>query len=288
METSKQKFEKEALGQMKRLKEIKNVITRDGNKRHIYVYSPPGIGKSHYIANLFEETRLSFSKISGSVSFPMFGVTLAGLNFHNQDAKNIFVLVDDCETILSDVNFTNCIKNVLEGKGRSFQYNKMSSTWIKTLTEVQRKAVEHHQKEGRVGFEVPTDKFIFIFLSNTKLPTDKEVKNMRISGRSKELSAHRASIRSRCKTIDLDMNRDVMWGWLSLVLKDNDIIGNRLSDYPNKKEIQETIMNWLFHNRKYTVEFSLRTVQKMAESYAINPDSYEGYWENEFLDQKAA
>ena len=40
METSKQKFEKEALGQMKRLKEIKNVITRVGNKRHIYVYSP--------------------------------------------------------------------------------------------------------------------------------------------------------------------------------------------------------------------------------------------------------
>jgi hypothetical protein len=79
-----------------------------------------------------------------------------------------------------------------------------------------------------------------------------------------------------------------MWGWLSLVIKNHDIIGDRLSDYHNKEEIQETIMNWLFHNRKYTVEFSLRTVQKMAECYAINPESYEGYWENEFLDQKAA
>ena len=288
MESSKQKFEKEAKSQMKRLTEIESVITREGNNRHIYVYSPPGIGKTHYITELFDRTGLKYSKISGAVSFPMFGVTLATLNHQNPTERSIYVLIDDCESILSDVNFTNSIKNVLEGKNRTFQYNKVSSSWMKTLTEEQRKAVESHQKDGRVGFEVPTDRFIFIFLSNTKLPNDKEVKNMKSSGRVKELAAHRASIRSRCKTIDLDMNRDTLWGWLSLVVKTQDVIGERLNEFSNRDEITESILNWLFHNRKYTVEFSLRTIQKMAESYAINPENYEGFWENEFLDQKAA
>ena len=288
MESSKQKFVKEAKGQMRRLTEIESVITREGNNRHIYVFSPPGIGKSHYVTELFERTGLKYSKISGTVSFPMFGVTLATLNYQNPTEKNIYVLIDDCESILSDVNFTNSIKNVLEGKNRTFQYNKMSASWMKTLTEEQRKAVESHQKDGRVGFEVPTDRFFFIFLSNTKLPNDKEVKNMKSSGRVKELAAHRASIRSRCKTIDLDMDRDTLWGWLSLVVNNQNVIGSRLDDFTNKSEIQETILNWLFHNRKYTVEFSLRTIQKMADSYAINPENYEGFWENEFLDQKAA
>lgn len=288
MESSKQKFEKEAKSQMKRLTEIESVITREGNNRHIYVYSPPGIGKTHYITELFDRTGLKYSKISGAVSFPMFGVTLATLNYQNPTERSIYVLIDDCESILSDVNFTNSIKNVLEGKNRTFQYNKVSASWMKTLTEEQRKAVESHQKDGRVGFEVPTDRFIFIFLSNTKLPNDKEVKNMKSSGRVKELAAHRASIRSRCKTIDLDMNRDTLWGWLSLVVKTQDVIGERLNEFSNRDEITESIMNWLFHNRKYTVEFSLRTIQKMAESYAINPENYEGFWENEFLDQKAA
>ena len=288
MESSKQKFEKEAKSQMRRLTEIESVITREGNNRHIYVYSPPGIGKTHYITELFDRTGLKYSKISGGVSFPMFGVTLATLNHQNPTERSIYVLIDDCESILSDVNFTNSIKNVLEGKNRTFQYNKVSASWMKTLTEEQRKAVESHQKDGRVGFEVPTDRFIFIFLSNTKLPNDKEVKNMKSSGRVKELAAHRASIRSRCKTIDLDMNRDTLWGWLSLVVKTQDVIGERLNEFSNRDEITESIMNWLFHNRKYTVEFSLRTIQKMAESYAINPENYEGFWENEFLDQKAA
>ena len=288
MESSKQKFVKEAKSQMRRLNEIESVITRDGNNRHIYVYSPPGIGKSHYVTELFERTGLKYSKISGSVSFPMFGVTLAMLIQQHPNESNIYVVVDDCESILSDINFTNSIKNVLEGKNRSFQYNKMPTTWMSKLSEEQRKSVEQYQNEGRVGFEVPTNKFIFIFLSNTKLPNDREVKNMKGNGRNKEMAAHRASIRSRCKTIDLEMDRDTLWGWLSLVVNSKDVIGSRLQEYPNSEEIKETIMNWLFHNRKYTVEFSLRTIQKMAESYSINPESYEGFWENEFLDQKAA
>ena len=84
------------------------------------------------------------------------------------------------------------------------------------------------------------------------------------------------------------MDRDTLWGWLSLIVKSQDLIGERLNEFSNTPEIQEMIMNWLFHNRKYTVEFSLRTIQKMAESYAINSEGYEGFWENEFLDQKAA
>ena len=153
MESSKQKFEKEAKSQMRRLTEIESVITREGNNRHIYVYSPPGIGKTHYITELFDRTGLKYSKISGAVSFPMFGVTLATLNHQNPTERSIYVLIDDCESILSDVNFTNSIKNVLEGKNRTFQYNKVSASWMKTLTEEQRKAVESHQRDGRVGFE---------------------------------------------------------------------------------------------------------------------------------------
>ena len=38
MESSKQKFVKEAKIQMRRLTDIENVITREGNNRHIYEF----------------------------------------------------------------------------------------------------------------------------------------------------------------------------------------------------------------------------------------------------------
>lgn len=287
MDSRKQKFINEAKTQLKRLSEIERVLDGDSNKRHIYVYSPPGIGKTHYLTNLLESRGIQHFRVSGSVSFASFGVSLAVLNHQNQDKERIYVVVDDCESLFADGDFTNTLKNVLEGKNRSYQYNKVKSGWMNGLTEEQRQAIGFHQNPGSGGFEVPTDKFVFIFLSNTKLPTDKDVKGMKL-GKTRELANHRRAIRSRCKTIDLDLNREVLWGWVAFMTESNDIVGNRLEGFPDKGQITKEILNWLFANRHNTIEFSLRTVQKMAESYVINTEHFEASWEQEFLDLNKA
>lgn len=287
MENRKQKFINEAKLQIKRLTEIERVLDGNSNKRHIYVYSPPGIGKTHYLTNLLESKGIEYFKLSGSVSFASFGISLAMLNYQNQDKDKVFVMVDDCETLFSDGDFTNTQKSVMEGKNRSYQYNKIRSSWMNGLTEEQRNAVAFHQNPSSGGFEVPTEKFVFVFLSNNKLPTDKDVKAMK-NGKTQELANHRRAIRSRCKTIDLELNREVLWGWVAYMTETYDIIGNRLEGFDDKENIIKEILNWLFANRHHTIEFSLRTVQKMAESYVINTEHYEASWEQEFLDPKAA
>lgn len=287
MENRKQKFINEAKTHLKRLSEIERTLDGESTKRHIYVYSPPGIGKSHFLTQLLEGKDIPHFKINGAISLASFGIGLAVLRYQNQNKEKILVVVDDCESLFGDNDFANTVKNVLEGKNRSYQYNKIQKGWNKGLTDEQRESIEFHSNPKTGGFEVPTDQFVFIFLSNTKLPTDKDIKAMK-SGKPRDLANHRRAIRSRCKTIDLDLNRELLWGWIAYMTETYDIVENRLAGFADSGKIIAEILNWLFSNRNSTIEFSLRTVQKMAESYVINTEHYEASWEQEFLDQKAA
>jgi hypothetical protein len=281
--TRKETFTLKAEKQIARLHEIERAITGQTNDRHIYVYSRPGIGKSHYLTELLDRSHVRYERITGAISMAAFGVTLATMYYRNQDANQVFVLIDDCDSLLSDTEWLNTMKNVMEGQNRSYQYNKTITKLLSSLDEEEKKAVNFCRDASRVGFEVPTNKFVFIFLSNHQLPTDKD-NNTKKSSIYYNASEDRKAIRSRCKTIDLCMDNNVQWGWINIYVRQNNIIGKRLDRFDNKEQIIELILDWMFNNREEMKEFSLRTVQKLAETYELNPDGYIGAFENEFLE----
>ena len=244
---------------------------------HTYIYSPPGLGKTYTVNESLKEAGVPFFELSGAVSMFAFGVSLAVINFMAPKGQKIIISVDDCDGILKNEENINIMKNVLSGK-RIFAYEKSLQSQISNLTGIQQDAINFHSSDERMGFTVPTDNMIFIFTSNFRLPDDDEVKDAREKGGSKNvLKVHRNAIRSRCKTMDFDLDKSEHFGWMADVMLTENL--NSFLD----EEKKEIILNWVWDNWVSMTERSIRTLEKMAETMSEEPDDYEMSWEIDLL-----
>jgi len=283
--TQKQKEARQAaVRKQEALHNLAKDISSGALRRHAYVYSPAGLGKTHTVKTSLEQSNSSFKLISGAMSMPYFAVELATLNYQNQEQEEILVLVDDCDSMFLEVQFANTVKGVLERGKPTLQYNKYGKGWINTLSEIQKEAIRFHSDKETMGFTVPTDKFRFCFLSNIKLPTKAEQRKAGI-GRAFELELHRSAIRSRCRTLDIELSNEVLWGWVANVVLDQGALKEDLGE-DNYEENALRIVEWLWTNRGQIKELSIRTAQKMAECLRDGGDSDD--WEDEFLDSRNA
>ena len=244
---------------------------------HTYIYSPPGLGKTYTVNESLKEAGVPFFELSGAVSMFAFGVSLAVINFMAPKGQKIIISVDDCDGILKNEENINIMKNVLSGK-RIFAYEKSLQSQISNLTGIQQDSINFHSSDERMGFTVPTDNMIFIFTSNFRLPDDDEVKDAREKGGSKNvLKVHRNAIRSRCKTMDFDLDKSEHFGWMADVMLTENL--NSFLD----EEKKEIILNWVWDNWVSMTERSIRTLEKMAETMSEEPDDYEMSWEIDLL-----
>ncbi len=244
---------------------------------HTYIYSPPGLGKTYTVTESLKEMDVPFFELSGAVSMFAFGVSLATIKFKMPKDQTIIISVDDCDGILKNEENINIMKNVLSGK-RIFAYEKSLQSQIGNMTPLQQQAIEFHSSDDRMGFTVPTDNMIFIFTSNFRLPTDDEAALARDKGGNKNtLVGHRNAIRSRCKTMDFELNKHQHWGWMADVIL-NEIVNDCLSE-----KDKHTILNWVWNNWDNMTERSIRTIEKMAETICEEPEDYLMAWEIDYL-----
>lgn len=258
---------------------VKKAVNANPNAAypHTYIYSPPGLGKTYTVNQALKTTGVPFFELSGAVSMFAFGVSLATIRFKMPKDQTIIISVDDCDGILKNEENINIMKNVLSGK-RIFAYEKSLSSQIANLTPVQQQAIQFHSTDDRMGFTVPTDNMIFIFTSNFRLPDDNEVKEAREKGGNKNiLKVHRNAIRSRCKTMDFDLNKDEHWGWMADVMMTS-TLNDCITD--DQKTI---ILDWVWNNWSKMTERSIRTLEKMAETMCEEPEDYKMSWEIDYL-----
>lgn len=271
---------KEGQAQRKRLVHIvkKAVNVNPGaSYPHTYIYSPPGLGKTYTVNQAIKSANVPFFELSGAVSMFAFGVSLATIRHKMPTGTPIIISVDDCDGILKNEENINIMKNVLSGK-KIFAYEKSLQSQIANLSPVQQEAIQAFSNDERMGFTVPTDEMIFIFTSNFRLPDDDEVRSARETGGNKNiLKVHRNAIRSRCKTMDFDLNKTQHWGWMADVLL-NSTINDCLTE--DNKSI---ILEWVWNNWDNMTERSIRTLEKMAETMCEEPNDYEMSWEIDYL-----
>jgi hypothetical protein len=128
-----------------------------------------------------------------------------------------------------------------------------------------------------MGFLVPMERFVFIFTSNFKLPTDDEVQDARERGLQRaNMKAHLNAIRSRCKPADFDLTKDEQWGWIADVIMNENCID--LSE-----EDKMALLDWMDNNWDRMNERSIRTAEKMAEVIVDDPTGYRDTWEIDYL-----
>jgi hypothetical protein len=243
---------------------------------HTYIFSPPGLGKTFTVNQALTESKIEHYTISGNISMFSFGIGLAVIQYRNKKKKPIVIVVDDCDEILKNGTNINIMKNVLSGN-KIYSYEKSLQSQLPNLSDLQREAIENFSSPDKMGFEVPTDNFIFIFTSNFKLPTDDDVKLAREKGLQKAvLLGHLNAIKSRCKPADFDLNDNEMWGWITDVTINEDCVD--LS-----KEDKMILLDWMYSNWDNMNERSIRTVEKMAETMIEDPTGYRDSWEIDYL-----
>lgn len=244
---------------------------------HLYIYSPPGLGKTHTVNQFLKESELPYFVVSGNTSMFAFGIQLAVINFQNVEKTNIIIYVDDCDEIFKNEQNCNTMKNVLDGEKRFVYEKSLASQWS-SLGQLQKEAIQHHSEEGKMGFTIPTDNLRFVFTSNFSLPIDDDVRLARQKGGYKlVLMAHRNAIRSRCKVADFDLTPQEHWGWIADVTLSPEF----LPEIPiSKKNI---ILEFLWNNWSQLNERSIRSIEKMANLMKYYPDRYKNLWEMDYL-----
>lgn len=261
---------------LKKLAEKAAYSSIDASYPHTYIYSPPGLGKTFTVNKSLEEAGIEHYTISGNISMFSFGIQLAVINHVIPKDEVVVIVVDDCDEILKNAQNINIMKNVLSGN-RVYSYEKSLQSQWNNLSELQQEAISAHSDDSRMGFEVPTDRFIFIFTSNFKLATDDEVKIARDKGLQKAvILGHLNAIRSRCKPADFELDDSEQWGWIADTILNEDCI-----DVSNEDKI--ILLDWMYNNWDDMNERSIRTAEKMAEAMIDDPTGYRDDWEIDYL-----
>ena len=249
---------------------------QDAAYPHTYIYSPPGLGKTYSVNNYLKKSNIMYFELSGAVSMFAFGVALATIRF-NYPIEKIIISVDDCDGIFKTEENLNIMKNVLSGV-RKFSYQKSIQALLGNLTNMQEAAITHFSNDNQLGFQVPCENFIFVFTSNFRLPNDDEVIAAREKGGSRNTrKVHLNAIRSRCKTMDFDLDKPTHFGWLADVL-----INENLKPEISQNQKSE-ILGWIFENWDQMTERSIRTLEKMAQSIVDEPEDYLTIWDIDYL-----
>jgi hypothetical protein len=239
----------------------------------MYIYSVPGLGKTHTINEAMANRGVNHVTISGNVSMFAFGVQLALINFLCPDQLTI-VSVDDCNEILKDSSNINIIKNILENP-KKFHYQKHLGGLISQLDGLQQQAIESHIIEGTTGFVVPTNNMMFVFTANERLPYDDEVNGVKVRDKMIHLNA----IRNRCRVYDFILEDDVQWGWIADVVLNTEA----MNDTKISKDGKTLVCEFMYKNWQNMKTKSVRTAKMLCEDYVRYGDDAEFVWESEYL-----
>lgn len=263
------------------IERVSSTVTMNtSNKyRHLYIYSPPGLGKTFTVREMLGQLRIHHIELTGNTSIYAFGIMLAVVQYNNPDLLPLIIFVDDSDELFRTEASCNTMKNALEGANQ-FTYEKSMANLEDTLSDIQLEAVRYFRGEGKSGFEVPTHNLKFIFTSNNRLPLDEEVEKARKKGAAKSpLIVHRNAIRSRCRVLDFDLSKTEHWGWLADVALNT----NCLSELGIDEKSTNKVLMYVWDNWDHLKERSIRVVEKMGLTILEQPHNYEKYWRMDFL-----
>jgi len=231
-----------------------NRITVDTFIPHTYICSEPGFGKTHTVSEVLENSGLDFRKISGKVTLFSFAIQLAVLNYNIPAGKRVVIFVDDCEGLLSSNESLEVLKGVLFAKTLCYT----TGANLESYDERFRDAIAYHQNDGP-GFTVPTDRFLFIFTSNVRLPSeDKTIRD-----------GHLKALKDRFHYRELHLSATAKWGIAMIVLA--------------KMNVSETvkceIAEFTWEYKHSLLDFSIRLIQRLVDNANEYPEQYRILWE---------
>ncbi len=245
-------------------------------KRHTYIFSPPGAGKTFTTQKLAAEHGVPLVKIQGSSSMNAFIIQLAtavyALEQGHLKGKEILVWIDDCDSLFMEPEYLNVMKGALDQERNVAAWNKnlinVVNQYLKSENPNEQfigEALRSFQKQGTVGIEVPTDRIRFLVTSNKSLTAPSaELRTPR--------KMHEAAIRDRVAYKDFTLDRHRQWGWVAHIALQAPMSGI-------STEHREELLRWMWDNWERLPATSMRSVNELAAMVVNFPTDYEDHWE---------
>lgn len=239
-------------------------------KRHYYIYSPPGAGKTFCVANTALRHDVKMVKFQGNTSIFAFVATIAAAAYIAA-GKQVTVWVDDCDGLFMDLDGLNIMKGCLDEDVNTLTYSKSLFGYVQQLQKAQdpnsqlmAEALLSYQPLGGMGVRVPTNNMNFIVTSNLRLtPPSSDITSKR--------KMHESAIRDRVNYVEYSLDRGQNWGWVASQMLNNKVLD--LSD-AQKKEL----LCWMWNNWERMPSRSMRAVRELAATMLNNPTRYEASW----------
>lgn len=241
-------------------------------KRHHYIASSPGAGKTFTVEKTAAEQGVELLKIHGVASMNAITIQLACAAYLKPD-EQLKVWIDDCDSIFVNRESLSVMKGVLDEDRNILAWNKNLTSQIQIYEnsdspsdQLKAKALRHFQPIGQVGIEIPTDNMTFIITSNHFLASpNSPLKTQR--------KMDEAAIRDRVAYKDYKLSKEHNWGWTAATVLAGDIFGI-------SKKKKYILLDWMYSNWDRLSATSLRAVRERAAEMINNPKNYPDYWES--------
>lgn len=244
-------------------------------KRHHYIASNPGAGKTYTVQSTADKNKIELIKIQGVASMNAIAISLACAAYLSKD-KEINVWIDDCDSIFMDSTTLSVMKGVLDEDRNILSWNKNLTAQIniyeKSANEndqLKAEALRFFQDPTYAGVNIPTDNMRFIITSNRFLTPPNSI----LSSRKK---MDEAAIRDRVIYTEYKLDKNANWGWIAYTFINSKILNMNLSQ-------KHTLLDWMFINWDRLPATSMRAIKELS-AYMLNyPENYPDYWESSLI-----
>ncbi len=258
--------------------QLRNAVTRAlgidkgqvENKRHAYIYSPPGAGKTFTVMSTADRHAVELVRVQGASSMNAF-VTKLAVAVHLAGGQEIVVWIDDCDSLFMEAEALNVMKGALDAERNVISWSKNLTAQINQYQssasahdKVRGEALQAFQTMGSPGVDIPTEHVRFIITSNLRLETPNAVhKTAR--------KMHEAAIRDRVNYVAFDLSSEQSWGWIAHTLLTGDVLGLGASE-------KQELLLWMHEYLPRLPSTSMRQVRDYAAAMINNPTGYRNDW----------
>ena len=262
--------------------DIEDALTHNPFGDHYMFSSNPGYGKTETMKRLAEKLGIKMIKFEGSQGLFAFCADVATILLQApDDDSKIYCQFDDCDSLFAKGDNLNTIKGLFD-KGRNvLSYRKQLGAQYSQLDDTQQAAIDSFREEGRGGFSIPTDRFVFVTLTNKHFPDSDDVANATDSKQDyyKGLNA----IRRRTRYDAMDLGTGIDWGYCAHILITSDLVERFYPEITEEQKVEILKFTSPTNNWSKIMERNLSTFEKMAKDMVRFPDNYYDRWISQYL-----
>ena len=260
---------------------VKEALVNNPFNDHYLIYSEPGFSKTYTTQQTCKEFNIEPVTMNGNLGLFAFAADLAYvLDNIGDDDEKIKVVFDDCDSLFEPKNI-NVLKGMFDKSRNVLGWNKaLTGAVLSSLDEEQVEALLKFKIKGKSGFEIPTDRFTFITLTNKPLASSIDIDTATDS--KKQIKKDENAIRRRVEYEDLTMETETAWGYCGHVLLNQPLIEKYIPNATIEQKLE--MLNWTSPLNKWNriTDRNLSLYEKMAKDIIKYPKNYLDKWESSY------